>query len=253
MLRIVYVFRRLDGLSRRMCRRYWFDVHAGVVKKNASILGIRGYSQMHTLGNAVSHYFMRRVRKTMAPFDGTAEYWIDRDKLAAALNTEEGRRAMDELVKDEARFIDFSRSSLWLASEHPILDDKIRPKKPPYKKMTWVGSPLPGMTPQQFKDHYLDRHAPLVSGFAPILGMHKYVQIHTVDDPLNEKLRSMRGTCAPYLVHAEFIWDFKEMFKRKNSKKASEAMKEIGEDEKRFIDFSRSAIWTAKEHVIIPC
>ena len=40
---------------------------------------------------------------------------------AAASVTEEGQRANETLTKDEARFIDFERSSFFVAEEHTIL------------------------------------------------------------------------------------------------------------------------------------
>ncbi len=118
--------------------------------------------------------------------------------------------------------------------------------------MTWVGAPLPNLSPEQFQDHYLNKHAPLVKGYADILGIHKYAQVHTVEDPLNDALRSSRGTMPPYYVHAEFVWNFAEMAFPSNMMKSRKAMKQIAEDEKRFIDFSQSAIWIAEEHIVIP-
>jgi hypothetical protein len=37
-------------------------------------------------------------------------------------SSEEGQRANETLTEDEARFIDFERSSLFLADEHPIIE-----------------------------------------------------------------------------------------------------------------------------------
>ncbi len=252
MTRIVYLFHRLPGLSRKKCQKYWLENHAAVVKKNADALGIRGYAQFHTAGSRISISIMRRMRGTMEPFDGAAQYWVDRDVMASALETPEGKKAMDELIKDEAHFIDFPRSSIMVTKEYHIVEDAEPNRKTPIKKMSWAGSSLPNLTPEQFQDHYINKHGTLVGGYADILGIHKYDQMHLIDDPLNETLRSMRGAGKPYLVSAEFIWDFKQMIPIKNAKIKKQAQEEIAEDEKRFIDFPSSAIWFANEHVIIP-
>jgi hypothetical protein len=43
--------------------------------------------------------------------------------MAAAAATPEGRMAARELLEDENNFIDHARSPLWVAEEHPIVDD----------------------------------------------------------------------------------------------------------------------------------
>ncbi len=252
MTRIVYFFHRAEGLSRRMFMRYWHDVHAPLVEKHSEALGIRRYVQWHTAGNPVFIWMMRRVRGTMAPFDGSDQYWIDRDKMESALKTEKGRAAMDELVEDERRFINFRRSSIMVTREYHLIEDKEQNRKTPVRKMTWAGSRRADLTPEQFQNHYINNHGKLVSGYGALLGIKKYDQMHLIDDPLNEELRSRRGTGDPYLVSAEFIWDFKEMVPIKNGNAKKEAQAAIAEDEKRFIDFSKSTIWMADEHVIIP-
>lgn len=246
MFRIVYVFNRKKELSLKKCQNYWKEIHAPLVQKKSQTLGILKYSQFHTAGNPVFNWIMRKFRNTLPPFDGVGEYWIDRGKLTSALNTDEGLKTMQELVDDEKKFIDLPGSCLWLAKEHIIIDSNGEISNKPVKKLTWVGSSLPELTQEQYKDHYLNIHAPLVKSYSHILGIKKYIQVHTVDDPLNDILRSMRGTKEPYPVHAEFIWDLKGMF----SLSARKPMDDIAEDEKKFIDFTRSSIWMAEEHVV---
>ena len=55
------------------------------------------------------------------PFDGVAVISGDREDLVNALGTVEGLQAVQELLEDEARFIDLSRSAIWIAEEHEIL------------------------------------------------------------------------------------------------------------------------------------
>ena len=44
------------------------------------------------------------------------------DGLVAAVGSEEGQRANETLAEDEARFIDFERSSLFVTEEHTFLE-----------------------------------------------------------------------------------------------------------------------------------
>ncbi len=250
MIRIVFVFHRLPYLSRKQCQQHWLQAHAPLVKKHAELLGIHGYTQLHTVGSSL---MMRLMRGTMAPYDGTAELWFDRDKMMAAMNTTAGKQAAKELIKDEGRFIDFTRSALWTAKEHLILQRPGGPaRKDPVRKFTWVGRRLPHLSQEEFQNHYLRNHAPLVKENAETLGVYEYTQIHLIDDPLNDALRKSRGTAAPFYVHAQFIWDFAQMGYPSRVRACRKIMQNIAEDEKRFIDFTRSAIWTADEHVIIP-
>jgi hypothetical protein len=61
-----------------------------------------------------------------------------------------------------------------------------------------------------------------------------------------------RGAAAPLYVHAEFVWDFKEMADLAHMFEALTAMWEISLDEQEFIDSSASAIWIAQERIIFP-
>ena len=136
----------------------------------------------------------------------------------------------------------------WMAEEH-ILRKEPRTPGAPVTIFTWVGSSLPGFSPAEFQDYYLNNHGAFVVTHAVVLGIHQYIQIHTtLDDPLNVDLQTMHGTAEPYYVHAEFIWDFIKMF----SPPSAPIMDLIAEDEQTFIDFSNSAIWLAQENIIIP-
>lgn len=84
---------------------------------------MRRYVQAHTTGGELNAA-LAGPRGTAEPHDGLAEIWWDSlDALLAAAGSEEGQRASATLIEDEARFIDFERSSLFLADEHVILGE----------------------------------------------------------------------------------------------------------------------------------
>lgn len=122
MIKMVYVFRRLPNLSLEECQSYWRETHGPLVRQHAAALRVLRYVQVHTIEDRLNDA-LRASRGAMEPYDGVAElWWKDREDLVMALGTPEGQRAGEELLEDEGRFIDFSRSSLWLAKEHVVIE-----------------------------------------------------------------------------------------------------------------------------------
>ncbi len=122
MLKLVFTLRRLPELSREEFQRYWLENHAPLVRKNAAALRIHRYVQVHTTDDEISTA-LRVSRGGPEEYDGVAElWWLTRENLVAALETPEGQAAGQELLEDERRFIDLSRSPLWLGEEKPQVE-----------------------------------------------------------------------------------------------------------------------------------
>ena len=123
MIKLVYCLRRRPELSRDEFQRYWRQTHGPLVRERAGALGIKRYVQVHTLDSPLNEALRASRGSAGEPFDGVAELWWDRaESLAAATATEEGRRAAQELLADEGRFIDVERSVIFVAEEHPVLE-----------------------------------------------------------------------------------------------------------------------------------
>jgi uncharacterized protein (TIGR02118 family) len=121
-VKLVFCLTRRAGLSREEFQRYWRERHAPLVERHAATLRIRRYVQLHALSSPMNDA-LRASRGGPEAYDGVAELWWDSlDDLAAATATDEGRRAGEELLEDERRFIDLARSPLWLGEERPIVD-----------------------------------------------------------------------------------------------------------------------------------
>ena len=91
---------------------WWPAMHA--------VLGIRRYVQLHTLPGSLNDA-LAASRQTPEAYDGVAELWFDdADTLANSAGSGEGMAAAAELARDEERFIDHSRSPLFVAEEHPV-------------------------------------------------------------------------------------------------------------------------------------
>jgi uncharacterized protein (TIGR02118 family) len=121
MVKLIFCLHRRQDISEEEFHRYWRDEHGPLVARHASALGIRRYVQLHRVGGPVNGV-LSASRGTPDGYDGVAELWFDdADALVDAAGTDEGRRAAAELAADEERFIDHSRSPLFVAEEQTVI------------------------------------------------------------------------------------------------------------------------------------
>jgi len=124
MIKLMYCVRRLPEMSREEFQRYWRETHGPLVRERAQALGIRRYVQVHTLDSPLNEAMRASRGSDPNIFDGVAELWWDSaEAFGADASTPEGRQAARELYEDEKRFIDFSRSTAFVAQEHPFVGD----------------------------------------------------------------------------------------------------------------------------------
>lgn len=124
MIKLMYCVRRLPELSREEFQGYWRETHGPLVRERAQALGIRRYVQVHTLDSPLNEAMRASRGSDPDIFDGVAELWWDSaESFGAGASTPEGRQAARELYEDEKRFIDFSRSTAFVAQEHPFVGD----------------------------------------------------------------------------------------------------------------------------------
>ena len=112
---------------------------------------------------------------------------------------------------------------------------------------------LPTLTPDEFRDHWLKVHGPLVRARQRVLRITRYVQAHTDYSPLLDKLRAFRGSPEPYDGVAEIWYESRHALDTLGRDPAARvASRELLEDERRFVDSDRSPIFITDEHVIVP-
>jgi uncharacterized protein (TIGR02118 family) len=122
MIKLVFVLRRREDLSAEEFHRYWLEEHGPLARELLEPLGVRRYVQSHTLDTDLNAA-LAATRGTMEAYDGLAEVWWDSlDVLLEVSRSEEGQRANETLTDDEAKFIDFERSSFFMTEEHPIIE-----------------------------------------------------------------------------------------------------------------------------------
>ena len=122
MIKLVYVLQARDDVTSEEFYRYWLEDHGPLVASVAEDIGARKYVQSHTIDTPLNQALVES--RGLAPIhQGITEVWWDSlDDLQAALASEAGAKAGARLLEDEAKFIDFSRSTIFLTEEHPIFE-----------------------------------------------------------------------------------------------------------------------------------
>jgi uncharacterized protein (TIGR02118 family) len=121
MVKLVFCLHRRADVDEAVFHRYWRDVHGPLVASFASALGIRRYVQVHATSGPVGDA-IASDRGAPEQFDGVAELWFDSvDALMAAALIPQGSAAAERLRADEEKFIDHSRSPIFLSEEHQVL------------------------------------------------------------------------------------------------------------------------------------
>jgi uncharacterized protein (TIGR02118 family) len=104
----------------------------------------------------------------------------------------------------------------------------------------------------EFQRYWREVHGPLVRQQAAVLRIRRYVQAHTLSDPLNDALRAGRGSDEPFDGVAELWWESRADFEAAvGSEQGSGASRILFEDERRFIDHARSPLFITEEHAVI--
>jgi len=122
MIKLVFMVRRREGISREEFQRYWSEDHAELVKRHAELLRIRRYVQTHARDTDLDDALAASRGSEPRQYDGVAELWWDSiDDLVQAATIEQGRIAQQALLEDERRFIDVANSPIWLGEEIVVI------------------------------------------------------------------------------------------------------------------------------------
>ena len=103
----------------------------------------------------------------------------------------------------------------------------------------------PELSLAEFQRYWREEHGPLVASFATKLDIVKYVQVHAVEDDLNEAIRAARGGMEPgYDGVAELWWHSLDAFEAALGSEAGQAAgAALLEDEAKFIDLPQSPLY----------
>jgi uncharacterized protein (TIGR02118 family) len=255
MIRLEFVLRRKPGMSRADFQQYWREVHGPLVAKHSTTLGIHRYIQLHTLDDPVNDQLAEARGGMEDPYDGVAELWWTNPEALAATAAETGQAAAMELLEDERKFIDLANSPLWFAYEYPQFnpsEDIVAREHGPLVKLFFCFRHHQHQTLDEAQLYWRTNHGPIIRGVAQGMRMRRYLQVHYYEDAAEQQLSSVRGTqTATYTGHAEAWFDRADLMAMAGVPEAVRAMEIAIEDEAKFIDFPKSAIWIVKERVFI--
>lgn len=108
----------------------------------------------------------------------------------------------------------------------------------------------PGLSHADFRRQWLDEHGPRVAARAAVLGIRRYVQTHVAHgDPFGALLQSTYGTSTDLYDGLSELWieDRDALAARLQTPEGRQAMAELVDDERRFVDHARSSSWFAFE------
>jgi uncharacterized protein (TIGR02118 family) len=238
-------------------QKYWRENHGPLVAKHATTLNILRYVQVHTLDDPLNEALPGGRGKMLPIYDGVAElWWRGEEDLLNAFNSPEGQAAANELLEDEKNFIDLPNSPLWFAYEYPQVNPS--PENIVARENSSIIRnfyPLRHLSSLSFEEaqlYWRTTHGPKIRMIAQQARILRYIQVHRYENELENILRKARGTKEEaFTGHAELWWDRAELMSILNTPEGLKAFEFAFEDEKNFIDFSKSTIWVAKEHVII--
>ena len=256
MIRITFLLRKKPELVKDEFHRYWLEEHGPLVAGHARRLNALRYVQVHTLEDPANEAMAQARGGMEAPYDGVAELWFEnRQALVSAMESSEGRQAGAELLEDEARFIDLPNSPLWLATEYPQVnptpENIVARPRDTIVKLYFPLRCRADLGEAEAQRYWHASHGPLIRRQAAGSGILRYVQVHRIEDELESALRSVRATAVDaYTGHAE-LWFDRAATAAATAPERRLAGERAVEDEARFIDFERSAMWLAKEHELV--
>ncbi|MBI3991730.1 MAG: EthD domain-containing protein [Candidatus Lambdaproteobacteria bacterium] len=116
-------------------------------------------------------------------------------------------------------------------------------------KLTFCIRRLPQLSREEFFSYWHGHHAALARKNAKAMRVARYVQLHALEDRINDVLRGSRKAPQGFDGVAEMWWPSREeMNKAFSTPEGKAAGKEMLADEKNFIDLANSPIWLSEEH-----
>ncbi len=105
---------------------------------------------------------------------------------------------------------------------------------------------------EEFQEYWLNNHGPLLQKFAQSYGVKKYVQSHTIESVLNEKVRESRKILQEHDGIAELWWESEEAFVKAITSEEGQKLRNVFlDDEAKFVDFKNSAAFFTKEYLLV--
>ena len=119
-------------------------------------------------------------------------------------------------------------------------------------KLTFCLVRRPELSRAEFQRYWREIHGPLVASLQEPLRIRRYVQTYSLPEDASEGLRAIRGGPVGYDGVAQLWWEsLEDMAGLASDPEAIEAGRLLVEDERRFVDLTRSPLWWGEEHEVI--
>ena len=120
MIKFVMCMTRHPDMSREEFKDYWMNKHGPFFMKNAAAMRAKKYVQSVTLDTPLNEG-LRSSRGMLPEYDGVAEVWFESEEdLIEGMSSAEGQKLGAALLEDEGNFVDHSRSSAFIVTEHEL-------------------------------------------------------------------------------------------------------------------------------------
>jgi len=237
MVKLMYCLRRQPHLSLEEFQAHWLEYHS---QFGLRIKSCRRYVQYHNLANDPIREMMAQAgAATVEPYDGLAVAWFD--SLEAFRTAMEKSSDVAEALEDEKLFIDHSRSNACLTQEQVVVEPQgpvsivliecLRRRsdmdRVAFQKAWLHHSEIPRRAHTQgFLMGYIQNHT--------LLGEAGAVGELTAEEPFDGIVTAYFGSLIRFRALITSPLAAQESF----------------EDEKKFIDHSRTAYMLTRPHVI---
>jgi uncharacterized protein (TIGR02118 family) len=120
MVKFVMCMTRHPEMSREEFKDYWMNKHGPFFMKSAAAMRAKKYVQSLTLDTPLNEG-LRSSRGMLPEYDGIAEVWFESEEdLMQGMSSAEGQKLGAALLEDERNFVDHSKSSAFIVTEHEL-------------------------------------------------------------------------------------------------------------------------------------
>jgi uncharacterized protein (TIGR02118 family) len=120
MIKFVMCMTRHPDISREEFKDYWMNKHGPFFMKNAAAMRAKKYVQSLTLDTPLNEG-LRSSRGMLPEYDGVAEVWFESEEdLMQGMSSAEGQKLGAALLEDERNFVDHSKSTAFIVTEHEL-------------------------------------------------------------------------------------------------------------------------------------
>ena len=118
MIKFIMCITRHPDMNREQFRDYWMNKHGPFFMQNADAMRAKKYLQSHIIDSPLNQG-LRDSRGMQPEYDGVAEVWFESEAdLIEGMSSPEGQKLGAALLEDEGNFIDHTKSSAFIVSEH---------------------------------------------------------------------------------------------------------------------------------------